>query len=122
MAGELYSFLGHLAYVGQGEDLISSGVGEYGACPSLEAVQTACLVQDLGARTEVEMVGVAKDNLRLDIVLKVAPLYALHGAHCADGHEDGREDVAVVGMNDPGTRRRTSIRVLESEHRLTACI
>ena len=67
------------------------------------------------------MVGVAKDNLRLDIVLKVAPLYALHGAHCADGHEDGREDVAVVGMNDPGTRRRTSIRVLESEHRLTSC-
>ena len=121
MAGELHAFLCHLADVGEGEYLVAAGVGKYGSCPSLEAVQPTRLVQDLRARAEVEVVGVAEDDLRLDIVLKVAPLYALHGAHRADGHEDGREDVAVVGMNDPGASRRTRIGLQESEHRLISC-
>ena len=46
------------------------------------------------------MVGVAEDDFGVDVVIEVAQLHALHASYGPDGHEDGRVDVAVVGMDD----------------------
>ena len=53
-------------------------------------MQAAHRLQHIEAGTEIQMVGVAEDDLRLDLVADVADVASLDGAHRTDGHEDGR--------------------------------
>ena len=48
------------------------------------------------------MIGVAKDNLGFDVLGQFVQVDALHGTHRTNGHEDGSEDVTMVGMQYAG--------------------
>ena len=104
MRRETYAFFGHLADVGEREDLEAAAVGEDRTCPSLEGVQSTGLTEYLRTRAQVEMIGVAQDDLCMDVVFQFTPLYTLDGTNGADGHEDRREDVAMIGMYHSRTR------------------
>ena len=63
-------------------------------------MQAAELRDQLVARAEVKVVGVAEDDLRADLP-QLVRVEALHGSLGADGHERGRRDLAVGGAQDP---------------------
>ena len=113
MGREANAFFGHLPDVGEGKDLKSAGVGEDGSVPAFEAVQSACLMEDLSAGTEVEVVGVTEDDLRFDVVFEFLPLHTLDGTYGTDGHEDRREDIAMVGMDDTGSWSDAAIAIFQ---------
>ena len=115
MTAEPYAFFGHLTDVGEGKDLESAAVGEDGSVPSLEGMQSAGATEDVRAGTEEEMVGVTENDLGLDVVLEFLALHALDGTYGTDGHEDGGEDISVVGMDDPGARSDTALTCFEFE-------
>ena len=64
VAGKGHPLLGDLAAVGQAVDLVAAAVGQDGAVPLHEAVQTTGRLHHLRAGAEVEVVGVAQDDLR----------------------------------------------------------
>ena len=95
--GEPAAFLGELADRSEGEDLEAAAVREDGPIPMLELVQAAGLPEGVQAGTEVEVVGVAEDDLGLDVLFQVPVIHALDGADGAHRHEDGGADLPVVG-------------------------
>ena len=102
VGAKLAALLAQLAYAGEAEHLEAAAVGEHRAVEAVEPVEAAGLAEYLSAGAQIEMVGIAQDYLRLDIILKLADVYSLDGPHCAYGHEDGGLDGAVVGMDDSG--------------------
>lgn len=96
---------GELADTSEGEDLEASGVGEDGLFPTIEAVQASDPAQDVKTRAEVEMIGVAEDDLGADVVAQLALVHCLDTAHGTHGHEDGRLHLAMSGGETSGTRR-----------------
>ena len=95
------AFLFHLANAREREYLEPSAVGEDGTVPAVELMQASHSFQHVESGTEVEVVGVAEDDLSLDLVAYVTDMACLDGAYGADGHEDGRHDVAMVGVQHP---------------------
>ena len=102
MRSELASLLAQLAYAGEREHLEAAGVGEYGAVPRVEAVQAARLAQGVETGAQVEVVGVAQDNLGFHLLPQLAEVHTLHAAACAHGHEDGGAYLSVVGGDEAG--------------------
>ena len=86
-----------LADGAEGEYLETAAVGEDRAVPSLEAVQAAGLPEDAEPGAQIEVISIAEDDLGPDIFLQIPMVHALDAAHRADGHEDGRTDLPVVG-------------------------
>ena len=98
---EPHAFVGlDLACVAEGEDLESAAVGEDGAVPAVEPVQSACRFNHLHAGTEIKMVGVAEDDLCFHFILQIVHVDSFHGAQCPDGHKNGGADFPVVGGDD----------------------
>ena len=88
-----------LAHLGEAEHLETAGIGQVGALPGGEVVQTAGFAQQIESGTQIEVIRIGQDNggvERFDLF----DAQGLDGAIGADGHEDGRFDVAVVGMDD----------------------
>ena len=56
------------------------------------------------AGAEVEVIGVAQDNLRVYVVAEFVHVHALYGAARPHGHEDGSEYASVVGVDGAGAR------------------
>jgi hypothetical protein len=67
-------------------------------------VEAAELCDQLVAGTEVQVVGVAEQDVRPEVAQLVG-VKGLHGALRSDGHERGRRHLAVRGRQDPGPRR-----------------
>ncbi len=65
----------------------------------MNVVEAARGFEHVGAGAEVEVVRVAEDDLGLHVVHQLARLDGLHAADRPDGHEDGRLDGAVVGLD-----------------------
>ena len=78
----------------EAEDLEASGVGEDRPVPLHEPVEAAVRGDDLGARAEVQVIGVAEDDLRAELP-QLARLDGLDRRLGADGHEAGRLDHPV---------------------------
>ena len=105
MGLETAPFFGEFTDAGERKDLKSAAVGQYGAVPPGETVQAAGFVQGLGAGTQVEVVGVAQDDLCADFLDQVAVEHALDAAYGADGHKNGGAYLAVVGTEHAGSCR-----------------
>ena len=58
------------------------------------------------ARAQEQMVGVAEDDAGLEIIPEIALGEAFDGRLGADRHEDGRGDVAVLGVENAGAGAR----------------
>ena len=99
---ECDAFVGDLAQTGKAEDLIAAGIGQKRAGPGHEAVKSAELADQFVAGAEKEMVGVAEDDAGLEFVPEIALVQPFDRCLCTDGHEDGRRDVAVFGVQDAG--------------------
>ena len=76
------------------EDLEAARVGEDRARPADHLVQAAVGGDDLEPGAQPQVVGVAEDDARADR-FELARGHRLDGAVGADGHEDGRRDLAV---------------------------
>jgi len=97
---EADALVGDLAQLAQTEDLKAARVGQHGARPTDEAMQPAHAADSLMARPQVEVVGVAEDDLRAQLFEHVLG-DGLDGAGRAHRHEDRRLDGAVRQMKLP---------------------
>ena len=94
---ELGTLLAQLADAGKGEHLETTAVGQHRAVETIELVQAARLLQHVEARSEVQVIGIAQNDLRLDVLLQLRQVHALDGTHGAHRHEDRRLYLPVVG-------------------------
>ena len=115
VGAELDTLLAHLAYAREGEYLEAAAIGEHGAVEAVELMQAASLLYHLQAGAQVEVVGVAEDDLCLDVVLQLGEVHALDGTEGAYGHEYGGLDLSVVGSDESGTGTRLGVGMLELE-------
>ena len=79
MRGEIDTLLFYLAKLCERKDLKSAAVREYGPVPSGELMESAEFFHKLVARAQMQMIGVAKLNLTVDILEsydETAPLIA----------------------------------------------
>ncbi len=88
------ALLGDLAQIAEAEDLKSAGIGKDGAVPAHEAVQPAQAPDRLVARPQVEMVGIAEEELNAQFFQQMLR-DSLDRALGADRHEDRRLDRSV---------------------------
>ena len=63
--------------LGQGEDLETAAVGQYGPIPAIELVQTACSFDYIDPRAQIQMISIAKNNFR-------PALFEILGCHRLD--------------------------------------
>ena len=64
MRAETYALFFHLAQLAQAEDLEAAGIGQQRPVPAHELVQPAQLAHQLVPRSQIEMVGIAQNDLR----------------------------------------------------------
>ena len=76
-------------------DLEPTRVRQDGVWPTVESMQTAECLNDLGARAQPEMKGVAQDDAGANF-FKFAGAHRLHRSISAHWHEDRGFDCAVV--------------------------
>jgi hypothetical protein len=81
-------------------------------------VQAAQLTDELMAGSQVEVISVAEDDGRFQIFPEVALGKPFDGCLGTDWHEDGRGDVAMLGVQNAGTRARHRTFCLKFESNL----
>src|SRR5919198_403409 len=85
------------------EDLKAARVREDGAAPAHEAVKAAELLDHVDARTEVEVVGIAKEDRRPELLQSLG-VEAFDARLRTHRHEGGGGHVAVCGVEEAGAR------------------
>ena len=88
----------------EGEDLEAAAVGDGRAVPAHERREPARLVDDVGARLQVQVVGVGQDHLAAELAHGLRQ-HRLDGGLGPDRREGRRADVAVRRADDPGATR-----------------
>ncbi len=78
-------------------------------------MQSTGCPQHLEARPQVEVIGVAENDLRLHLLTQLAEMHAFHCAAGTYWHEDGGEYLSMVGGDDAGARIRVGVVVLNFE-------
>src|SRR6476646_7365377 len=116
MRAETYAFFFHLAQLAQAEDLEAAGIGEQRPLPAHEFVQAAQLAHQLVPRTQIQMIGIAQNDLRAQILQNVLR-NSLHSPSRADRHKSRRFNQAVRGV-DAGLSSRADFS-LDCEGRVT---
>ena len=92
----------HLVQLAQAEGLKAAAVREYGLAPGIELVQAAAAGHQLVAGAQVQMIGVAEDDLSAEGV-EIVGGKGFHTAHGAYGHENGSLYGAVRRVQYAGT-------------------
>ena len=95
MGGEIHALLLDAAQLGQREHLESTAVGQGGACPSAELLQTAQLVDQSVTGTKVEVVGIGQHDLAVYIPQILRRNAALNGGTGGHVHKNGGFNLAV---------------------------
>ena len=67
VGAELHPVLTHLPQLVEAEDLKSAGIGKHGAGPGDEAVQSAEPANQLMPRAQVQVIGIGKNDLRVQL-------------------------------------------------------
>jgi hypothetical protein len=100
-----------LAPFGEGIDLVSAAIGEYGALPAVKFMQPAGPGEDIEAGAEVQMVRVAQDDLRFDVILYLAHVYRFNCSGSTYRHKGRRFYQTVRGGY--GSPSGTTLRIGE---------
>ena len=103
VAAERHALFGDLAAVGQAEHLVAAAVRQNRSLPIHEFVQPARSLQHLGAGAEVQMVSIAQDDLRADVVAQIPLRYRFDRTRGSNWHENRRLDDPVVRCDAAGT-------------------
>src|SRR4051794_12427499 len=114
---ELDAGLGHGPPIREAEHLVAAAVGEDRPPPAREPVEPAEPPNQRVARPQVEVIGVAEDDLRAG-VLEVLVRQRLDGTLRAHRHERGRVDRTVRGLEAPAPRCPVKVRDGEGERHL----
>ena len=110
---EPYALFGFdLATAGKREHLEASAIGEDGAVPAVETVESAGGLDDIHTGTEIEVVGVAKNNLRFHIITQIIDMNGFYRTHRTHWHKDRSLNRAVVGVDDASASRAVGILML----------
>ena len=112
---EVDAFVGDRAELREREDLEAAAVREDRLVPVHELMETAGGADDLAARAQVEVVGVAEQDLGAGLgdLLGREALDRGLGAH---RHEDRRADLPVRGLQDAEAGGRRRIGLKQGEH------
>ena len=97
VGAELHAFFAYLAQFVEAEDLKAARVGQHGPRPGDESMESPKPAYQLVARSQVEVVGVGENDLRVQLFEQMLR-NCLDGPGCADGHE-GR------GLDQPMRQR-----------------
>src|SRR5690606_4331023 len=92
---EQHSFFCYLARATKGVYLVSTAVCQYGAIPAVELMKSPRAVQHGYAGSQVEVVRIAKNDLRADVAGKLTHVHALHRSGRTYRHKDWRVDFSV---------------------------
>ena len=95
MRVEFYALLAYLAELCEGEYLKTAAVSEYGAVPRHESVEAAHLLDELIARSDVQVVCVRQLDLAADLLQVARGERALYCALRSDVHKYGSLDDTV---------------------------
>ena len=68
MRTEFNAFFTHLTDTRQRKNLETTAIGQHRAVKSIELMQTTCLLNDIQSRTQIQMISVSQNNLRLNII------------------------------------------------------
>ena len=98
---------------GQAKHLITTAIGKYGPLPAVEPVQATGGLQHLQTRPQVQVIGVAQNNLCLHICHQLLLRHGFYRAHGTHRHKNGRQNLAVVGGNFTRPRLAVGIGVLQ---------
>ena len=99
---------------GEAEHLIAAAVGQDRLRPADEAVQPAAPRDQIVAGPQVQMVGVAEQNLSAER-FQIAMRDAFHGALRAHRHERRRLDIAVRRRHHAAPRAPVAVRHAKAE-------
>ena len=115
---EHHALFGDLAQPAQAEDLEAAGIGEDRPRPVHELVQPAEPPDRLVPRPQIQMIGVAENDLGVEIVDQIPRQQALDGGLRPDRHEHRRLDVAMRRVQYPRPRpgMRTGGLNFKTEH------
>ena len=92
----------------EGKHLKSAAVGEDGPVPIHKFVKPSRLFNEFVPGAHVQVIGVGEDDLRPRL-FQIAREHPLDGRLRADGHVDGRLDVAVRGVKYARTGARGGV-------------
>ena len=112
---KLGPLLRNLATVTQRIDLIAPAIGEQWPVPSVELVQPSGLFEDVQPWTQIQVIGVAQNDLGLGVVLQGLLGHAFDRTSGPHRHENGGLDGAVIGLQGSGTGRRMRVGVVEGK-------
>ena len=104
MRTEPCSLLSQLTVGGERKHLETSAVGKDRLLPSVELMKPTDLLENLYSWTKIEMIGVSKDNLGLDVVAQFMLMHGFYTTECAHRHENRSAYLSVVGSDKAGTR------------------
>src|SRR5450755_814932 len=88
------AFFANFAKIVEAENLEAAGVGEDGAIPRHEAMQTAHLANGLDSGTQIKMVGIGQENLDAEFFQYILR-NTFDGCQRSNRHEDRRFDLSV---------------------------
>ena len=89
MGSERDAFFFDFAAMAQRINLVAATVGQNGFVPAIKAVQTTRLLKNFYARSQVQMVGVAQNDLRANVFFQFPLVHSFYGAGSANGHKYG---------------------------------
>ena len=89
MAPEGATLLCELADACEREHLEAAAICEDRAIPAVESVETSRGFEHSCPRPQVQVVGIAQNDLGFHLFVQVTYCNSLDAAHCAHGHEDG---------------------------------
>ena len=121
MGTEFHAVLGDLAQFRQGKHLKSAGIGEDRPIPVHEGMQISRLGDEILAGTQVQVVGIGKNDLRV-AVLQLVGGHGFHAGLGAHGHEDGGLDHAVGRMQPAPASAGFAVYVKQFEFKSQFCV
>ena len=104
VAAKGHALVSQFAVIGKRKHLKATAIGKDGTVPTVKLVQSACTLDDIHTGSQVQVIGVAQDDLRLDILTQFSHVNCLYSSHRAHGHEDGGLDLTMVGRDESSTR------------------
>ena len=114
-----HTFLLHLANTRERKHLKATTIGQNGAIPAIELMQSSNGFQHLQAWAQIEMIGVAQDDLRLHLIAHIAQMACLYCTCRAHGHEYWSLNRAVAGSEQASTS--VAFRVVSSNSEIHRC-
>ena len=101
---ELYAFFRNFTELRKRENLETAAIRQNGSVPIKEFVDTAHIVNNVIARTNVEMICVGKLDLTADVVKVLCGNTALNGCGSTNVHKNGRLNRPVNGFESTAAR------------------